>query len=251
MKLRLMTVLICVVACSVTVFAEKDQTDFGYWRLKSGNYEYTVQRTVFSNSADCVGWSSSRVFALTINNETNRISVSFNDIISQSGVALGPKLKEALENESQQIKGITGLFAVGLNDNKLEVEKANNKFAHHFLEQMRILFALPTPKKLVDGMIWTNSASLFSGVNNQSLIGHNGSNGQFVISSPSIKECAAVKQEKESGFFLGEPYVLIDQRLDRIDLLSRTKTVEKVQSQKQTLKFVGDTKKDSKAVKNQ
>lgn len=248
MKLRLVMAWLCALVCSVTVFAESDQLDFGYWRLRSGNYEYTIQRTVFSNSADCVGWCSSRVFALTINNETNRISVSFNDIISQSGDALGPKLKEALENESWQIKSITGSFAVGRNDNKLEVEKANNKFAQHFLGQMRILFAFPTPKKLVDGMIWTNSASLFSGVNNQSLIGRNGSNGQFIITSPSINECASAKQEKKSGFYLGEPYVLIDQRLDRIDLLSRTKTLEKVQSQNQTLKFISDLKKEPKSI---
>lgn len=251
MKLRLMTMLVCVIAYSVTAFAEKEQSDFGYWRLKSGNYEYSVQQTAFSNATVCSGWSYSLVLALSVNNMSDRIEVSFHKIISEDGVGLGPKLKDRLENESRQLEGITGAFTVGRNDNKLEVVKSANPFADAFLGQMRKLLAFPTPKKLTDNMVWTNSASLFSAVNPQLLKGHNGSNEQFIISSASIKDCDNRKQEKIPAFSLGDPSIIIDRRLDQISVLSLSITVEKMLSNIQTLKFVGDNNREPKAIKHQ
>jgi hypothetical protein len=243
MKLKVLAFFVCVMFSSLAIFAEGEQIDFGYWRLKPGSYEYTIQRTVASNSADCVGYSFSLVFGLTIKNMTNRISVSFNDVISENAVALGPIGKEELGKTIQQMKKITGVYKVDKNNNKLEVEESSDKFASDYLRQLRNLLAFPTPRKLVEGVIWTNSAALFSSAYNHSLVGHNGVEGQFIISSPSVKEHEGIKEEKKSGFFVGDAYIVIDQRIDQITLLSLGKE-EGLGTSKQTLKFIEDIKKE-------
>jgi hypothetical protein len=242
---------VCLIMINFIALADNEQADFGYWRLKSGSYEYSVQQTVFSNAVTRGGWSYSVVFAVTIHNMTNNIRVSFHKLISDSAIGTEPKFKDRLEKQSRQIQEFTGSFKIGTNDNKLELEKSDNLLADDFFGQFKNMLSFPTPRKLIDGMIWTNSATFLPGVNTELLRGHNESNELYVISDASIKNKDTEKVGNTPASSLVKPYIVVDKRTDQVLLLSNTFTQEKMQTNIQTLKFVEGTKSKERAIKRQ
>lgn len=244
MKLRLISMLVCITAGSLTAVGESEQMDFGYWRLKSGTYEYSVKQTVFSNAMTKGGWSYSVAFRVTILNMTNKINVVFKNLISDVAIGTTPEFKAKLEAQSRQIQRFKGTLTIINKDNKLELEKSCDLLADDFLGQFKHLLSFPIPAKLVDGMIWTNPATFYPGLNTEVLMGHNESNEQYVISKTSVKVSDAVNSVIPPSPSIDEPCIVVDRRADQIILLSKTFTRDKVQKNIQTLKFIEDIKKE-------
>jgi hypothetical protein len=248
MRFRLM-LFVCLIMINFIALAENEQADFGYWRLKSGNYEYSVLQTVYSNSTVCSGWSYSMVLALSISNMSDRVEVTFHKVVSENGVGIGPKLKDGLEKEKHQLEMVKGTYTVEGVDNKLEVVKSDSPFSDAFLGQMRNLLSYPTPRKLTENITWTNSAVSFGSCTPQVLAVRNGGNQHLIISSASSKEGDGLKQDKLPASRFGEPCIMVDQKSDQISLITYSVTIDKVMSNKQTLKFVGDIQKEPKVTK--
>jgi len=188
---------------SMMGFAANDVSDFDYLRLKSGRYEYSIQQIVSSNKANSAGGASSFICELIVRNSTN-INVCVDKIIS-SGVA-----GVDAEKDVSQLKGKTVSLNIRQSDNLLVLEKTDNKVVDSFFKRAEDLLAIPVPKHLVDGMIWTNTvASRYSLLREQELTGHNGSNNTFRITSDAQH---TEMQDGRSGFAKREFDMIIRRR---------------------------------------
>ena len=233
MKTNITVLIVCVTFLNSLLFA----TEQDYLRLKSGRYEYSLQQTLSSNYVSGFnGGCFSFACELTIQNTTN-ISVHIDKITASSAVGFVGG-KEQLEKQNKQVLGETAVFNINSSDNSLVLKKTYNKTSDDFFVQVGDILMVPLPKKLSDGMFWTNSASRFFLFQKQILSSHNGSNDTFCIKS--IEKTCENEQDDTPELFDGDVYIVVDKQSEQIILSTFTMKLSKNQTTKFALKFMGD-----------